>query len=284
MILTTLTTMAQATTELAGPPPPSGGFGILDMVLHAGPMVQAVMAGLLGLSLISWGIIITKSSQLRKVIRESETFADFFMKLKSIDLLQKECEKLHDGHLAHIFRIGCAELNRVSQLLSGRGMEIPGKHADLLLENVDRAIQSGLISKRKRLQRLLPFLATTGSTAPFIGLFGTVWGIMTSFRDIGMKGSANLAVVAPGISEALVATAMGLAAAIPAVVFYNHFSNMIQLIEDDMLQFTSEFVNRLKTDLVFRRGQGEEASGPADIAGERRGPCGCMEVNRAQVR
>jgi len=276
--------MAHVTAEPAGALSGSGGFGLVDMVLHAGPMVRTVMAGLLCLSLISWGIIMAKSSRLRKVNRESENFADLFMKIKSIDLLYEECERFKDGHLAHIFRVGCAELHRVSALLAGRGIEDPGKHADLLLENVDRAIQGGIISKRKRLQRLLPFLATTGSTAPFIGLFGTVWGIMTSFRDIGMKGSANLAVVAPGISEALVATAMGLAAAIPAVVAYNHFSNRIQVMEEDMLQFTSDFVNMLKTDLLFRPGRGEEASEPVEIAGERRGICGRMEVDPAQIR
>ncbi len=164
---------------------------------------------------------------------------------------------LEQSHLAAVFRAGYAELKRVSGLLESRGLQAFKDYPEILLENVDRAIQGGVISKRKRLQRFLPFLATTGSTAPFIGLFGTVWGIMTSFQEIGIKGSANLAVVAPGISEALVATAMGLAAAIPAVVANNHFANKIQTIEDDMLHFSSDFLNALRTDLMCQERSGE---------------------------
>lgn len=115
------------------------------------------------------------------------------------------------------------------------------------------------MAERQRLERFLPLLATTGSTAPFIGLFGTVWGIMTSFQEIGLKGAANLAVVAPGISEALVATAMGLAAAIPAVVAYNHFSNRIRMLENEMSHFSADFLNMLKRDLM-RRGKQEESA------------------------
>ena len=276
--------MAQTATETAGGLPEVGGNGIPDMMLHAGPVVQAIMAGLLLLSLICWGIIVAKTLRLRKVNRESEAFADLFMRRASLGPLEKECERLREGHLAHIFRTGMAEHNRVRGFLTGKGLENPAKHADLILENVDRAIQGGIISKRKRLQRLLSFLATTGSTAPFIGLFGTVWGIMTSFQDIGMKGSANLAVVAPGISEALVATAMGLAAAIPAVVAYNHFSNRIQIIEDDMLQFSSDFLNTLKTDLMGQVRDDDTEAEPRNIARERRGELrGCLDGSSTQA-
>lgn len=266
MILTILAATTQATAEVAEVLPTPGGTGILSMVIHAGPVVQAIMAGLLSLSLVCWGIIVAKTFQFRKVNRESEAFADLFIRCKSLEPLHKECDRLREGHLAHIFRIGYAELNRVSGLLESKRLKNTEGHTDMLLENVDRAIQGGVISKRKRLQRMLSFLATTGSTAPFIGLFGTVWGIMTSFQDIGMKGSANLAVVAPGISEALVATAMGLAAAIPAVVAYNHFSNKIQVIEDDMLQFTSDFLNRLKTDLIYRSREDGAKPGALGVA------------------
>lgn len=275
--------MAHTTAEVAGGLPASEGTGILDMVLHAGPMVRAIMAGLLVLSLVCWAIIASKSLQLRRAKRESETFVDLFIKCDDLGTLFKEAEGFEESHLAHIFRVGYGELNRVTELLTGKGVKNFVNHADLLLENVDRSIQGGVISKRKRLQRLLPFLATTGSTAPFIGLFGTVWGIMTSFQDIGMKGSANLAVVAPGISEALVATAMGLAAAIPAVVAYNHFSNRIEQVEDEMLQFVSDFLNTLKTDFACETLRKEAPSGPSGIARERRGICGCMDEGSAQT-
>ncbi len=283
MILITLAAMAQTTTEGSEVSSVPGATGIADMVLHAGPVVQAIMAGLLGLSLICWGIIVAKGLYLRQVNRESETFAGLFLGCVSLEPLRGECERFEKGHIAHIFRVGCAELNRVNGLLASGRAANPAEHAQLLLENVDRALQAGVISKRKRLQRLLPFLATTGSTAPFIGLFGTVWGIMTSFREIGLKGSANLAVVAPGIAEALVATAMGLAAAIPAVVAYNHFSNKIQLMEDDMLQFSSDFLNRLKTDLASPAGEAATGTIPIGITRERRGICGCMEADHAQT-
>ena len=233
----------------------------MNMVLNAGPLVKVIMGGLLGLSVVCWGIMAAKAHLLRRANRESEQFIELFMNRKSLGSLHQKSETLGESHLAYIYRKAYAELNRVNGLLERKGLIGCDGSQDLLIENVERSIQAGVISKRKRLQRLLPFLATTGSTAPFIGLFGTVWGIMTGFQDIGMKGSANLAVVAPGISEALIATAMGLVAAIPAVVAYNHFSNKIGIIEDDMLQFAADFLNALKTDLMCRSRQDEVIPG-----------------------
>lgn len=252
MNLNGLMTPAYAASEAAGTAPGAGENTVLSMMLHAGPMVKAIMVGLLLLSVVCWGIIVAKAILIRKANQESDAFIDRFSDGKSLKSLHQEAVMLEDSHLAHIFRTGYAELKRVSGLLEGKGFRESGEITAILLENVDRAIQGGIVRHRKQLQRFLPFLATTGSTAPFIGLFGTVWGIMTSFQEIGLRGSANLAVVAPGISEALVATAMGLAAAIPAVVAYNHLSNKIQSIEDDMLHFTSDFLNTLKTDLICR--------------------------------
>lgn len=241
----------------------SGGTGVLAMILDAGPMVRAIMAGLMGLSLVSWGIIVTKLIELSIVDRESGTFLKHFTACDWLSSMHQEAELLKEGHLPHIFRTGYGEIVRVTALLAKRGVrDIPEKNR-LLIDNVGRAVQSGVISKRKRLQRLLPFLATTGGVAPFVGLFGTVWGIMASFQEIGLKGSANLAVVAPGISEALVATAMGLAAAIPAVVAYNYFFNRILFLEDDMLQFASDFLNMLNTDLICLVKQEETVSDQA---------------------
>ena len=250
MVLNTLTVMAHRVAESVGASPVSEGVGIIGMVLDASPLVKAIMAGLLGLSVFCWGVVVVKARVIRLANKASERFIDLFIERKSYESLYKESELMEESHLAFIFRKGYAELNRVSELFESKGLTGYRDNPEMLLENVDRAIQGAVVIRRKRLERLLPVLATTGSTAPFIGLFGTVWGIMTSFQDIGMKGSANLAVVAPGISEALVATAMGLAAAIPAVVAYNHFANKIRSIEDDMLHFTSDFLNSLKTDLM----------------------------------
>jgi biopolymer transport protein TolQ len=260
MDLNTLMATAYAASDAVGTAPEAGQSSILNMMLHAGPMVKTIMAGLLALSVLCWGIIVAKALLIRKANKESEAFIDLFSERKSTTLLHQEAVMLEESHLAHIFRVGYAELNRVNRLLESKGLRDFQESTAILLENVDRAIQGGIVARRKRLQRLLPFLATTGSTAPFIGLFGTVWGIMNSFQEIGLRGSANLAIVAPGISEALVATAIGLAAAIPAVVAYNHFANQIQNIEDDMLHFTSDFLNTLRTDLICRDRQDEPAA------------------------
>jgi biopolymer transport protein TolQ len=260
MDLNALTAMAYASSDVLNAASDAGDNTILNMMLHAGPMVKAIMVGLLGLSVLCWGIIVAKALLIHLANKQSKEFIDLFNNTKSVTGLHQEAVSLQQSHLAHIFFTGYAELRRVSGLLESRGLRDSHEAAAILLENVERAVQGGIVIRKKRLQRFLPFLATTGSTAPFIGLFGTVWGIMTSFQEIGLKGSANLAVVAPGISEALVATAMGLAAAIPAVVAYNHLSDKIQCIEDDMLHFTSDFLNTLKTDLICRDRQDEPSA------------------------
>jgi biopolymer transport protein TolQ len=117
-------------------------------------------------------------------------------------------------------------------------------------DNVQRALRRATATEMTRMTQMVPFLATTGNAAPFIGLFGTVWGIMNSFHSIGQKGSANLAVVAPGISEALVATAAGLAAAIPAVVAFNFFMSKIRVVESELHSFSADFLNIIERDIL----------------------------------
>lgn len=250
-----VTAFALASADSATAPYQRTANGIWDMVIHAGPMVKFVLLALLVLSIACWAIIFLKLRLLRRARKESLEFIDQFRQRKTYSVLYRDSQVLEDSHLAQLFRVGFAELNRLSKSLESKNLsEIKG-NPEVILENVDRAILGGIVSERQRLERFLPLLATTGSTAPFIGLFGTVWGIMTSFQDIGLKGAANLAVVAPGISEALVATAMGLAAAIPAVVAYNHFSNQIRMIESEMNHFSADFLNMLKRDLMRRNRQ-----------------------------
>jgi biopolymer transport protein TolQ len=117
-------------------------------------------------------------------------------------------------------------------------------------DNIKRALRRAIATEMTRMSQMVPFLATTGNTAPFIGLFGTVWGIMNSFHGIGLKGSANLAVVAPGISEALVATAAGLAAAIPAVIAFNFFMSKIRVVESELQSFSADFLNIIERDIL----------------------------------
>ncbi len=232
--------------------------GVMDMVMNAGPMVKLILLILIGLSVACWSVIVLKYRLIRRANRESAEFISLFRQRKNYSALYRDSEKLADSHLAEIFRVGYAELSRVGKSLETRNLLELSANPEVLLENVERAIQGGMTAERQRLERFLPLLATTGSTAPFIGLFGTVWGIMTSFHEIGLRGAANLAVVAPGISEALIATAIGLVAAIPAVVGYNHFATKVRGIENEMSHFAADYLNMLKRDLM-RKGRQEEA-------------------------
>jgi biopolymer transport protein TolQ len=263
-----LMALAYAAPEAVNAPYQRGANGIWDMVVHAGPMVKFVLGALLVLSLACWCVILLKARLLRRAKQESVQFIDLFRQRKNYSVLYRDSQVLEDSHLAQLFRVGYLELNRLSKSLETKSIQELKMNPEVLLENVDRAIQGGMMAERQRFERFLPLLATTGSTAPFIGLFGTVWGIMTSFQDIGLKGAANLAVVAPGISEALVATAMGLAAAIPAVVAYNHFANHIRVIENEMSHFSADFLNMLKRDLMRRGRQDEYPVEPPRVAAQ----------------
>lgn len=256
MVLNILLSWAYA-AETAATPYHRGGNSVLDMIMSAGPMVKFIMFMLLGLSVACWCVILMKFLLLRRARKESDHFIELFRQRKNYAGLYRDTQNLEDSHLAQIFRVGYAELNRLGKSLETKSLQDVKVNPEVLLENVERAIQGATTSERQRFERFLPLLATTGSTAPFIGLFGTVWGIMTSFQEIGLKGAANLAVVAPGISEALVATAMGLAAAIPAVVGFNHFSNRIRVVENEMSHFSADYLNMLKRDLM-RRGKPDE--------------------------
>lgn len=256
MIPAIMTAMAQA-IPVAVTPTVSGVGGIYIMLLDAGPVVKGIMLLLLLQSVLCWGIVIAKTGQFGKSARESDLFRELFREKHGLSRLRKESEAFAESHLAFIFMAGYTELERIRSMFEGKPFHNHEGFHDIMIENVDRAVQGGIIMKKRNLQSFLPFLATTGSTAPFIGLFGTVWGIITSFQDIGMKGSASLAVVAPGISEALVATAMGLAAAIPAVAAFNWFSNKIMILEDDMLHFSADLLNILRTESMVGSTPGE---------------------------
>jgi biopolymer transport protein TolQ len=267
MMLGSFTPLAYAAVEAVNAPYQRGGNGVFEMVRHAGPMVKLVMILLLALSLACWCIIYLKARLIRRARRESDQFVELFRQRRNYAALYRDSQSLEDGHLPQIFMMGYAELNRLGKSLESKNLSDLRTNPEVLLDNVDRAMQGAIMGERQRLERFLPVLATTGSTAPFIGLFGTVWGIMTSFQEIGLKGAANLAVVAPGISEALVATAMGLVAAIPAVVFFNHFSNRVRAMESEMGHFSSDFLNMLKRDLM-RRARPDEGYGETSVEAE----------------
>ncbi|MGB4208024.1 MAG: MotA/TolQ/ExbB proton channel family protein, partial [Smithellaceae bacterium] len=195
---------------------------ILGMVLDAGLMVKFVLLLLLIFSVVSWAIIFFKFKYYRKINKENEDFYSDYLKSNKLSDVNTAARKYKISTTAEVFRVGYEELSKINSQIketdrSGEGISLSS------LDNIERSLNNASNSEMTKLESAIGFLATTGSASPFIGLFGTVWGIMETFQGIGARGSATLAVVAPGISEALIATAAGLAAAIPAVIFYNYF-------------------------------------------------------------
>ncbi len=208
-----------------------------------GLVVKLVLLVLIFFSVVSWAIIFYKFLQVHRANRESIRFMDFFWKTKRFDAINEQLDRFGHSPLAVLFSEGYIEMKK----LLGKGVQ--KEEAEIIstelggIDNIARALRRATTSEIARLEKYLTFLATTGSTAPFIGLFGTVWGIMTSFKAIGETGSASLAVVAPGIAEALIATAIGLVAAIPAVIGYNHFQHKIRVLIGEMDSFSTEYLN-----------------------------------------
>ncbi|MDH3543674.1 MAG: protein TolQ [Desulfuromonadales bacterium] len=214
----------------------------MELVLNAGPIVKLVLLILVYFSVVSWAIIFYKQLVIHRAIGDSERFLDFFWSKKSFDTIGKGLDDYRHSPLTVLFREVYSELAQNRR--QSEGQEDGNLVADLgEQERVARVLRRSTTSQTQRLEKYLSFLATTGSAAPFIGLFGTVWGIMDAFHGIGTSGSASLAVVAPGISEALVATAIGLVAAIPAVIGYNHFVNKINVLIGEMDNFCQEMLN-----------------------------------------
>ncbi|MEJ2201218.1 MAG: protein TolQ [Desulfuromonadaceae bacterium] len=213
----------------------------MDLILGAGPVVKLVLLILVYFSVVSWAIIFYKFLVIHRATRDSDRFLDFFWAKKRFDAIGQGLRDFPHSPLTLLFREGYQELLKVQNMRPG---EEEGMTTELGgAENVARALRRATTLETHRLEKFLTTLATTGSTAPFIGLFGTVWGIMDAFRGIGQTGSASLAVVAPGISEALVATAIGLVAAIPAVMGYNHFVHKVNVLTGEMDNFSQEFLN-----------------------------------------
>ena len=236
----------------------------LQLVLDAGPIVQAVMWILVLLSFGSWYVIGAKTLRIFRASGASRAFTALFFadnkwsasKMKSLD---EAALKHRASPLAATFRAGYSELTKAST-----------QSAKADLENVERALRRAASDEMTKLEALLPILATTGSVAPFIGLFGTVWGIMNSFIAIAGEKSASLDVVAPGIAEALIATAIGLVAAIPAVMAYNFLVRRIQVLEADTDAFRSDYLNIVNRHFISKNA-GRSKPAPAAEAGARIG-------------
>ncbi len=218
---------------------------IISLITHAGIAVQIILAILLLFSAVSWGIIIFKQRQLGRASTQTAGFLDIFRKSSRFSEVSTACAAHQASPLVGLFQAGYAELN--SQLRAQPAESKPGAAAPRptlkSLEGVDRALLRATTTELARLEHRISFLATTASISPYIGLFGTVWGIMTSFLGIAQSGQTSLGIVAPGIAEALVATAAGLFAAIPAVFFYNDLTSRVKTFVAVMEDFSMEFLN-----------------------------------------
>jgi biopolymer transport protein TolQ len=220
------------------------------LLTGAGIVVKLVLLLLGFFSVVSWAIILFKFVQIQRANGESDRFMDFFWKSKRFDAIASQVDRFANSPLTVLFNEGYGELKKVVENGEGK-TDSSALSTDLGgVENVSRALRRATNSEITRLEKYTTFLATTGSTSPFIGLFGTVWGIMTAFKGIGKTGSASLAVVAPGIAEALIATAIGLVAAIPAVMAYNHFQHKIRVLIKEMDSFSTEFLNIVQRNIA----------------------------------
>jgi biopolymer transport protein TolQ len=224
--------------------------GIVGLIARSSPISKGVLLILVMLSVVSWSIFLFKWWTFRRAERQSTHFLDVFRRSSKFSEVQAVCRSLGESPLVGLFQAGYAELT--AQLRQGAAPDVgngpnpgasSGRPTLRSVAAVDRALLRASVVEVNKLERRVAFLATTANIAPFIGLFGTVWGIMSAFEGIGQTGSTNLGVVAPGIAEALVATAAGLAAAIPAVWFYNILTSRVKLAASEMDDFSMEFLN-----------------------------------------
>jgi biopolymer transport protein TolQ len=235
-----MSVIAPAAVMLAAAP--TGGQDLASLLTSSGPVVQAVLYLLVFFSVASWGVILHKARQIRSARRASDRFIETFWETKNLTTVHAASQEMADSPVAQVFRAGYQELVRLTRA------KRQAEEAQLSTElggvaNVERAMRRAATQQLTQLERALTFLATTASATPFIGLFGTVWGIMNAFLGLSATQSSSIQAVAPGIAEALIATATGLFAAIPAVVAYNSFSRQIRVLSAEMENFAFEFLN-----------------------------------------
>jgi biopolymer transport protein TolQ len=213
---------------------------LVDLLWGSGPVVLGVLYSLIATSVAAWGVIFFKARQMAAAKAGSQAFLDMFWDTRSLAEVARRAQNLPSSPTGEVFAAGYEELLRLhNKKKSAEGLttELTG------VANVERAMRRAASLERTELEKMLTFLATAASTTPFVGLFGTVWGIMNSFVGLSAGGPSSIQAVAPGISEALIATAAGLAAAIPALVAFNYFSRRARLLGSDMDHFISDFLN-----------------------------------------
>jgi biopolymer transport protein TolQ len=229
--------------------PGSSTWSMVEIVASSSPIQIFVLTVLALFSIFSWGIILYKIWAFRRSAQQSASFLEVFRRSNKFSEVQSVCRSLAESPLVGLFQAGYTELTAQLRQATQNGDPAANPRAGAArptlksLTAVDRALMRASVVEVNKLEKRIPFLASTASITPFIGLFGTVVGILLSFETIGQMGSASLAVVGPGIAEALVATAAGLAVAIPAAYFYNHLAHRVKLFASEMDDFAMEFLN-----------------------------------------
>ncbi len=233
-----------------------GHITLLSHILSTNIVVKLVLLILLFFSLTSWAIIFYKFRYLNKAKKENKEFLDIFWDSKKLDYVFSAAKSFNYSPIAFMFKAAYKELVNIKKS-SGNPQTrlIPEEYnnnnaKENNLHPIERVLKQSQITAIAKLEMSLPFLATTGSTSPFIGLFGTVWGIMTSFESIQKAGTAGLAVVAPGIADSLIATAAGLFAAIPAVIAYNYYTNKVRVLVNETDDFAYEFISIVERQIL----------------------------------
>lgn len=220
-------------------PAMEGSPSFWSLIFGADIIVQLVVLLLVFMSVVCWGIILLKWIRLWSAVRQSSSFLDLFWRSKRLDTVYDTCGKYRRSPVAEVFKAGYQELAKVTQ----------GGNTEDASDNLMRTLRRSRMSESTKLEKYVTFLATTGSTAPFIGLFGTVWGILLAFSKLSGATNATIQVVGPDISHALIATAIGLVAAIPAVMAYNYFNAKIRVLNTEMENFSADFMNIVKRHL-----------------------------------
>lgn len=230
-------------------------LNIWQILLDSGLVVKFVLLLLVLSSVLSWTIIWQKYKELKDISEANEKFNDFFRKSNSISDIHREANETINSTMSLMFRRGFDELNKISEKISNAGKgSIAQYFAEHGVQSLERALKTGYNTANEKMDMRVSLLATIGAITPFIGLFGTVWGIIDAFAGLS-QGGGSIEAVAPGIAEALVATAVGLAAAIPAVVFYNLYNNQISRINSQMESFSQDFLNLIERTILIKKDQ-----------------------------
>jgi biopolymer transport protein TolQ len=219
------------------------GPGIWELFLDSTPVAKFILALLVVFSLVSWGIILSKTFQFRRADRQTKRFLEIFRTSKRFSEVNSAASNHSASPLVGLFQSGYIEIDAQVKAAQQEGAADPSRYRIRSMGAIERTLRRALGVEVNVLTRSTQFLATTAAASPFIGLFGTVWGIMQAFNDIGITGSTSITAVAPGIAEALINTAAGLAAAIPALIAYNVFSSRARRMREEMEDFVLEFIN-----------------------------------------